>query len=158
MYRVKDGTLEFLLAHPGGPFWKDKDEWSIPKGQPDEGEDDLLKVAEREFEEETSIKPHGPYLPLGTIEQKNNKTVHLWAFEHDAEPEMLKSNLFEMEWPPRSGKKEQFPEMDKFGFFTKEGALKKMRPEQLPFLDRLEAEIKKNENRVLRPSVTTLVP
>jgi len=139
MYRRRNGYLEFLLAHPGGPFYSEKDEgvWSIPKGQPDEGEEDLFKVAEREFEEETSIKPHGPYLSLHTVEQKNNKTVHVWAFENDVDPETLKSNLFEMEWPPKSGKIESFPEMDRFGFFTREEANNKMRYEQLLFLDRL---------------------
>jgi len=143
MYQTNNGNLEFLLAHPGGPFWKNRDEWSIPKGEPNQDEEDLLKVAEREFEEETSLTPHGPYLPLGTIEQKNKKTVHVWAFENDVDPETLKSNLFEMEWPPKSGKMGQFPEMDRFDFFTKEKAEKKMRHEQLPFLDRLEVLLKK---------------
>ena len=140
MYRNNGGNLEFLLGHPGGPFYAKKDDgyWGIPKGETHDHENDLLKVAEREFEEETSIKPCGPYLELGTVEQKNNKTVHVWAFEGDADPEKLKSNLFDLEWPPKSGKIQQFPELDRFEFFRRSEAQKKIRPEHIPFLDRLE--------------------
>ena len=139
MFRRQHNLLEFLLVHPGGPFWKNKDTgaWSVPKGeiQPDE---DLLARARIEFEEEIGFKPQGDWIPLGSIKQKNGKTVHAWGFEGDLpEPFELKSNTFELEWPPRSGKFTEFPEVDRAEFFSLEVAREKINPAQIPLLDRL---------------------
>jgi predicted NUDIX family NTP pyrophosphohydrolase len=120
MYRFRSGILEVYLAHPGGPLFTRKDDgyWSIPKGEPPEGEA-LPDAAIREFEEETGLKPHGPFIQLGSIRQKGGKVVHAWAFEGDCDdPQPICSNLFDMEWPPRSGKMQSFPEMDRAQFFT----------------------------------------
>ena len=132
-------SIEFLLVHPGGPFWKNKDDraWSIPKGQVEPGEDFLCR-AQIEFEEETGLKPQGDWISLGSIKQKGGKTVHGWAFEGDLPENFeLKSNTFEIEWPPRSGKFSKFPEVDRAEFFSNEIARRKMNPAQIPFLDRL---------------------
>jgi predicted NUDIX family NTP pyrophosphohydrolase len=131
--------VEFLLAHPGGPFWKNKDEaaWSIPKGQIEPGED-LLARATVEFEEEIGLKPSGDCFSLGSIKQKGGKTVHAWACEGDLPQDFeLKSNTFEVEWPPRSGKFKEFPEVDRAEFFEDNIARRKINPAQIPFLDRL---------------------
>lgn len=126
--------------HPGGPFFQNKNKgvWNIPKGLPEKGED-LQKAAIREFEEETGIKAKGELLSLGTAKQKNGKIVHAWAMEGDL-PEgfTFQSNLFELEWPPHSGKKQQFPEMDKATFFPTEAAKEKIIPAQIPLIERLE--------------------
>lgn len=144
MYRFSDTSMEVLLLHPGGPFFRKKDEgvWSIPKGIPEEGEP-LLEAATREFQEETGINAQGELLPLGSIKQKGGKIVHAWAMEGDL-PEgfILKSNFFELEWPPRSGKKQQFPEMDKGEFLPIELAKKKINPAQVPLIERLEEAVK----------------
>ena len=139
MFRRKNNSLEFLLVRPGGPFWKNKDDgaWTIPKGEA-EPHEDLVSRAQIEFEEELGIKPSGNWIPLGSIKQKGGKTVHGWAFEGDLPPNFeLKSNTFEIEWPPRSGKVAQFPEIDRAEFFTDEIARRKINPAQVPFLDRL---------------------
>jgi len=139
MFRRKDGRLEVLLVHPGGPFWKNKDEgvWTIPKGEAMPGED-LLTRAQIEFEEELGLKPSGNWIPLGSITQKAGKTVHAWAFAGDLpESFKLKSNLFEIEWPPRSGKLKQFPEIDRAEFFANDVARQKINSAQVSFLDRL---------------------
>ena len=104
MYRTIDGAVQVLLAHPGGPYFVNKDEgaWSIPKGEPDSGES-LLITAQREFEEETGLKPTGPFIPLQSVKQKGGKIVHAWAFEGDCDPATLRSNMFTIEWPPKSG-------------------------------------------------------
>jgi len=139
--RPKIDIVEFLLVHPGGPFWKNKDDgaWSIPKGEAQLGED-LLARAQIEFEEEVGIKPEGNWLPLGSITQKGGKTVHAWAFEGDLPDNFeLKSNTFEVEWPPRSGKLKQFPEIDRAEFFPEEIARRKINPAQTAFFDRLRA-------------------
>jgi len=139
MFRRKGGSLEFLLAHPGGPFWKNKDAaaWTIPKGEAADDED-LMKRAQIEFEEELGFKPSGTWIPLGSIKQKNGKTVHGWAFEGDLPKDFeVKSNTFELEWPPRSGKFAQFPEIDRAEFLQEEIAKRKINPAQVPFLDRL---------------------
>jgi predicted NUDIX family NTP pyrophosphohydrolase len=139
MFRRRAGRLQFLLVHPGGPFWAQKDEgaWTIPKGEaaPD---DDLLVRAQTEFEEELGIRPSGEWLPLGSIQQRGGKTVHAWAFEGDL-PDVfeVRSNLFEMEWPPRSGKRATFPEVDRAEFFDDATARKKINAAQQVFLDRL---------------------
>lgn len=143
MFRRRNNSLEFLLVHPGGPFWKNKDEgaWSVPKGeiQPNE---DLLTRAQIEFEEEIGFKPQGDWIALGSIKQKNGKTVHAWGFEGDLpDPFELKSNTFQLEWPPRSGKFAEIPEVDRAEFFSEEVAKQKLNPAQIPFLDRLCAAL-----------------
>ena len=138
MFRRRKGQLEFFLAHPGGPFSRLKDEgaWTIPKGEQDLGES-LLDVARREFEEETGIEPHGPYIELGSIRQKGGKWVFAWAFEGDCTGEMC-SNTFQMEWPPKSGKISDFPEIDRAEFFSLEEARRKIKDTQFPLLQRLQ--------------------
>ena|ERR1700722_8192153 len=143
MFRRKNDGLELLLVHPGGPFFMKKDHgvWSIPKGEASSGED-LLTRAQIEFEEELGISPAGDWISLGSITQKGGKTVHGWAFEGDLSDGFeLKSNLFEMEWPPRSGKTKQFPEIDRAEFFTEEIARQKINPAQIALIDRLRAAI-----------------
>ena len=137
MYRRRRGRLEFFLAHPGGPFSSLKEDgcWTIPKGEPNAGEE-LLEVAEREFEEETGIKPHGPYIDLGSIQQKGGKWVSAWGFEGDAEG-LVRSNYFRVEWPPKSGKLRDFPEVDRAEFFPLEAARIKLKESQIPLLERL---------------------
>lgn len=139
MFRLKNMDLQVLLAHPGGPLFRNKDDghWTIPKGEPPENES-LLNAAIREFEEETGIKPHGPYLELGFILQKGGKTVHVWAFEGDYdESQPVRSNMFEMEWPPGSGKICSFPEIDRACFFALPEAKKKLKEAQWPLIERL---------------------
>jgi predicted NUDIX family NTP pyrophosphohydrolase len=138
MYRITKKKIEFFLVHPGGPFFKNKDAgvWSIPKGLPDSDEE-LLKTAEREFFEETGIRPSPPYHPLGNIKQKGGKIVHAWAFVGEwNEEEGIQCNTFELEWPPKSGKFQQFPEMDRAAWMSYEDAKLYIRPEQIPLLDR----------------------
>ena len=147
MFRRRNNELEVLLAHPGGPFFTRKDDgaWTIPKGEAAPGED-LLTRAQIEFEEEVGFRPKTvrDYIDLGSIIQKGGKTVHGWAFEGDL-PESFEpqSNLFEMEWPPHSGKRKQFPEIDRAEFFTEAIARQKMKPAQIPFLDRLRTALQK---------------
>jgi len=139
MFRRMGDILEVLLAHPGGPFFARKDEgvWTIPKGEVQPGED-LLTRAQIEFEEETGTKASGNFVPLGSIKQKGGKTVHAWAFEGDLPRDfVLKSNTFEVEWPTRSGKFQEFPEVDRAEFFPEEIARRKINPAQIPFLDSL---------------------
>jgi predicted NUDIX family NTP pyrophosphohydrolase len=144
MFRqIIDNQLEILLVHPGGPFFAKKDDgaWTIPKGEAAMGED-LLSRAQIEFEEELGIKPSGNWIALGSIKQKGGKTVHAWASEGDlAENFALKSNLFEMEWPPRSGKTAKFPEIDRAEFFPEEIARRKINPAQATFIDRLKTTL-----------------
>jgi predicted NUDIX family NTP pyrophosphohydrolase len=142
MYRTRSGQLEVLLVHLGGPFWKKKDAgaWFIPKGEINPGEDQLA-AAKREFEEETAVTPTGIFVDLGQVKHKSGKTVVAWAFEGDCEPASLRSNTFEMEWPPRSGKKQEFPEIDRAAFFTIEAAREKMHSTEFPFLTRLAAQL-----------------
>ena len=139
MFRRKNHALEVLLVHPGGPFWKNKDDgaWSVPKGEAEPGED-LVTRARIEFEEELGFKPGGESIPLGSIKQAGGKTVHAWAFEGDLpQPFELKCNTFEIEWPPRSGQMREFPEIDRAEFFSEDIARRKINPAQIPFLDRL---------------------
>jgi predicted NUDIX family NTP pyrophosphohydrolase len=146
MFRRRKNKLEVLLAHPGGPFHVHKDDgaWTIPKGEAAPGED-LLTRAKIEFEEEVGLRPessHG-WIELGSIVQKGGKTVHAWAFEGDLpEPFECRSNLFELEWPPRSGKRKMFPEVDQACFFSEEVARRKIKSTQVPLLDRLGDAIK----------------
>lgn len=139
LYRGEGDAREVLLVHPGGPFWmkKDKGAWSIPKGEYAEGED-LLLVAKREFEEELgSPPPVGPYRALGEIKQPSRKLVAVFAVEGDFDPATVKSNRFELEWPPNSGRIQSFPEVDRAYWFTLAEARVKIQPGQAPFLDRL---------------------
>jgi predicted NUDIX family NTP pyrophosphohydrolase len=148
MYRRKRSRLEVLLVHPGGPFWAKKDDgaWSIPKGEYAESES-ALTAAIREFEEETGLRPHGDVLPLGELIQPSRKIVMAWALEGDFDPAKLKSNLFELEWPPKSGRKTSFPEIDRAEWFSLAQARQKILPGQSEFLARLK-------DSVSRPSST----
>ena len=139
MYRLRDGSLEVLLAHPGGPYFVNKDEgaWSIPKGEPDTDEN-LLVTAQREFEEETGLKPAGPFIPLNPVKQKGGKIVHAWAFEGDCDPGTIRSNTFTIEWPPRSGQQQAFPEIDRAEWFDLTPARRKIKSGQVGLIDELE--------------------
>jgi predicted NUDIX family NTP pyrophosphohydrolase len=142
IYRRRAGQLEVLLVHPGGPFWTQKDEgaWSIPKGEPEEGED-ALTAAVRELQEEIGVKPQGDLVDLGWAKQKGGKTVRAWALEVDPHRTIRpESNTFEMEWPPHSGKIRAFPEIDRAEFFPLAEAAKKINQAQRTFLERLCAE------------------
>jgi predicted NUDIX family NTP pyrophosphohydrolase len=132
------GPVEVLLAHPGGPYWRSKDAgaWTLPKGEFEEGEDGL-SCAMREFREETGCAPMPPFAALGEVRQKSGKRVSIWSFEGDFDPVDLHSNLFEMEWPPRSGRLRQFPEVDRIEWYSLHAARAKLLPAQVPFLDRL---------------------
>jgi predicted NUDIX family NTP pyrophosphohydrolase len=144
MFRRRNDTLEVLLAHPGGPLFrnKDADVWTVPKGEVEEGED-LLSRARREFEEEVGIPANGDWIDLGWVKQKGGKTVYAWAFEGNlADDFQVCSNNFEMEWPPRSGKMQRFPEVDQACFFSLEEARRKLKAAQTPFLDRLAETLK----------------
>lgn len=139
MYRSHAGLLQVFLVHPGGPFFKNKDDgaWTIPKGEPNEGEE-LLAAAVREFGEETGIRTQGPYLPLGAVQQRGGKTVYAWAFAGDCDPAQLVSSQFTIEWPPRSGKQTAFPEVDRGGWFDLDEARQKINPAQVELLSALE--------------------
>lgn len=143
MYRLRKEGLEVLLVHPGGPFWRNKDQgaWSIPKGEMESEENPLL-AARREFEEETGFGPQGDFVPLGTVRLKSGKVIHAWAFEGDCDPTHLKSNTFSLEWPPRSGKFIDVPEVDQAAFWAIGEARVKINPAQIPFLDRLEEALR----------------
>ncbi|MEY2429144.1 MAG: hypothetical protein QOJ40_2029 [Verrucomicrobiota bacterium] len=138
MYRKQNSELEFLLVHPGGPFWKGKDAgaWTIPKGeiQPDE---DPLVAAKREFEEELGFAPQGAFIELTPIKQKGGKIVRAWAFEGDCDPARVRSNTFTLEWPPHSGRMCEFPEVDQAAFFDLNHAEQKINPAQMGLLAEL---------------------
>jgi predicted NUDIX family NTP pyrophosphohydrolase len=143
MCRRCEGTFEFLLAHPGGPFFKNKDDgvWTIPKGLADPGEP-LLDAAKREFREETGfVLPEAEFVPLGHVVQKGGKHVYAWAFEGSCEPSALVSNTFMLEWPPRSGKQVATPEIDRVAFFELEQAKRKILEAQVPLLERALAQL-----------------
>jgi len=141
-FRRKGKSLEVLLAHPGGPFWAKKDEsaWTIPKGLAEPGAD-LLATAQREFTEETNLAAVGDFMPLAPVKQKNGKVVHAWAFEADLDLTGFASNTFEMEWPPRSGRRQSFPEVDRIAYFTLPIAMVKIIAYQRPFLDELKRRL-----------------
>jgi predicted NUDIX family NTP pyrophosphohydrolase len=138
LYRRRKGKLEVFLAHPGGPFWAQKDEgaWSIPKGEYGSDEDPL-DAARREFNEETGFTATGPFKPLTPLKQKSGKLIHAFACEGEADPEKLKSNTFSLEWPPHSGKQQEFPEVDRAAWFPLAEAKKKIHPGQEGFLKEL---------------------
>jgi predicted NUDIX family NTP pyrophosphohydrolase len=142
MYRRRGGGLEVFLVHPGGPFWARKDDgaWSIPKGLVD-GAEDLAAAARREFAEETGFDETGALAPLGDFVQPSRKVVTAFAAEGDLDPEKLVSNVFEMEWPPRSGRRRSFPEVDRGAWFDPETAARKLVPGQRPILAALLAQL-----------------
>ena len=146
LWRRRDGRLEVLLAHQGGPFWAKKDlgHWTIPKGEVEAGEE-LVAVARREFEEETGAKaPDGPLIELGEITQKSGKLVLGWAAEGELDPATAVSNTYELEWPPRSGIVQAFPEIDRVEWFDLDEARRKLKAAQVPFLDRLQTALAGN--------------
>jgi predicted NUDIX family NTP pyrophosphohydrolase len=148
LYRINTGHIEVLLAHPGGPLFARKDDghWTIPKGQPDEGED-LLETAQREFFEEVGYRPIGPFIKLGSIQQKGGKIVHAWACVGDLPGDHEhKCNTFKMEWPIGSGAVRSFPEIDKVCFFPLLEARRKIKETQSPLLDRLEEMLRLSES------------
>jgi predicted NUDIX family NTP pyrophosphohydrolase len=145
LYRIESGVLEVFLVHPGGPFWarRDNGAWSIPKGEFDPGED-ALAAARREFREETGRAIDGEFIALDPLRQPGGKTVHAWAVKGSIDAASIHSNVFSMEWPPRSGIHREFPEVDAGGWFTVERAMEKLLPGQRPFLLQLQAELAKD--------------
>lgn len=142
MYRFREGELEFLLVHPGGPLWERKEVgmWSIPKGETHPGED-LLEAAKREFEEELGFRACGAFIPLASVRQKSGKIVHAWAFAGECDPTRIHSNMFSMEWPPHSGHTASFPEVDRAEFFNLEQARNRINPAQLALLQELQRRL-----------------
>jgi predicted NUDIX family NTP pyrophosphohydrolase len=138
LYRRRRGVLEVLLVHPGGPFWAGKDAgaWSIPKGEFSPGEDPLA-AAKREFGEETGFTAVGEFLPLSPVKQPSGKIIFAWAVAGDCDPGAIRSNTFTLEWPPRSGRRQEFPEVDRAGWFSLAGAREKIIPGQAGFLEEL---------------------
>lgn len=139
MYRIRNDQLEVLLVHLGGPFWAKKDEkaWFVPKGELAPGENEL-DAAKREFREETGLESSGELIPLGTVRHKGGKIVHAWAFQNDCDPSSIKSNIFTMEWPPRSGNRQAFPEIGRARFFSVRQARTKIHPPEFEFIERLK--------------------
>ena len=131
------------MAHPGGPYFVKKDDgaWTIPKGEPKRHED-LLVTAQREFEEETGVMPTGPFIPLKPIQQKGGKIVHAWAFKGDCDPKTITSNTFTMEWPPKSGKQQEFPEIDRADWFDLATAKTKIKAGQEALVEELATMVK----------------
>jgi predicted NUDIX family NTP pyrophosphohydrolase len=142
MFRVTNAVPEFFLVHPGGPFFKNKDEgvWTIPKGEYND-EEEALSAAKREFFEETGIDVAGPFIQLTPIRQKSGKWVSAWAVQGDIDPDKVRSNKFTIEWPPKSNKLREFPEIDRAGWFAREEALLKLNPAQTAFVDELTSII-----------------
>ena len=142
LYKFIDSTIYFLLVHPGGPFWKNKDleSWSIPKGEFTE-EEDPLEAAKREFKEETGFDVDGDFIELEWVKLKSGKTIFAWAVEFDIDVTLVKSNEFEIEWPPKSGSLKSFPEIDKAEWFQTAEALKKINPAQADFIVQIISKI-----------------
>jgi len=142
LYRKIDGLLQVFLVHPGGPFFKNKDDgsWSIPKGE-FWNDEEALTAAKREFEEETGQLVAGDFIELGTIRQKSGKIVHAWAVEGDIDHETIISNTCEIEWPPRSGRQITIPEIDRAAWFEPNIAKQKINPAQTAFIDKLLSQI-----------------
>lgn len=156
MYRKRGGNLEVLIVHPGGPFWakKDKGAWSIPKGEYEDGEEQLA-AAQREFREELGCDPPtGTYQDLGSVKNKSGKIIYAQAIEGDVDIRAIKSNTFALEWPPKSGKIQEFPEVDKAGWFSLEKAMEKLNPAQAAFIERLAAS---HEYKLNQPEQTALL-
>lgn len=142
LYRIQNSSIEVFLVHPGGPYWSKKDDgaWSIPKGEFDENEEPLA-AAKREFQEETGIQLSGEFIQLNPVKQKGGKMVYAWAVKGDIDPAKVKSNSFEIEWPPRSGKMKSFPEIDKAAWFPLSEAQKKIIEAQSALIKELESKI-----------------
>lgn len=140
MYRRRPHGVEVFIVHPGGPFFRYRDDgvWTIPKGIIEEGEAPE-DAAQREFHEETGFTPAGPFTPLTPVRQKGGKLVMAWAFEGEGDPAAITCNTFAMEWPPRSGRIQRYPEVDRAGFFTPAQARIKLNPAQAAFVDELVA-------------------
>ena len=138
LYRIRDQAVHVFLVHPGGPYWVRKDDgaWSIPKGEAAEGAD-LLTTACTEFHEETGSRLNGEPIPLQPLKQPGGKVVHAWAVRGDIDASSIRSNLFAIEWPPRSGRTQEFPEVDRAGWFDLAAARRKLLPGQRGFLDQL---------------------
>jgi predicted NUDIX family NTP pyrophosphohydrolase len=146
LYRYHLGELQVLLVHPGGPFWAHKDEgaWSIPKGEyPPEA--DPLTAAYREFQEETGCVPTGDPFRLGTLKQPSGKVIQAWALEGDCDAAAMRSNTFTLEWPPHSGRRQEFPEVDRAAWFTLAAARQKLHRGQVGFLEELRKKLKEKE-------------
>ena len=139
VWKAADDELRVLLAHPGGPLFRNKDRgaWTIPKGEVEPGED-LLDAARREFSEETGFPVEGPFVELGVVRLKSGKCVHAWAAAGDCDPAQMEGDLFEMKWPPRSGRRQRFPEIDRVEFFTVDEARQRINPAQIPLIDELQ--------------------
>lgn len=138
LFRIKEDGPEFFLVHPGGPFWKNKDEgaWSVPKGEFDDSEDPLT-AAQREFQEETGVVVSGKFTALVPVRQRSGKMIYCWGVNFHIDPSKIRSNLFQLEWPPKSGKYIDVPEVDRAGWFNYETAKKKLIPGQVALLDEL---------------------
>ena len=143
LYRIIKKSIQVFLVHPGGPYWAKKDDgaWSIPKGEFEDDEEPLV-AAKREFAEETGINVSGDFIELNPVKQKSGKLVYAWAVERNVDPSIIKSNNFEIEWPPRSGKMKSFPEIDKAEWFNVAGAMQKINSGQLPLIKELQKKIK----------------
>lgn len=155
VYRSRNNGLEVLIVHPGGPFWAKKDQgaWSIPKGE-FEGEDGL-EAAKREFQEELgAAPPPGNYQELGTVQNKSGKIIHAWVVEGDLDIRAIKSNVFTLEWPPKSGKEQEFPEVDKAAWVSLEVASQKLNAAQVEFIERLADKL---NIKIHAPEQTTLL-
>jgi predicted NUDIX family NTP pyrophosphohydrolase len=147
LFRRREERLEVLLAHPGGPYFaaRDHGHWTIPKGEPDPDEP-LIDAARREFVEETGLPaPDGSLIELGSITQKGGKVVHAWALEGDLDPDTAHSNVVELEWPPRSGRRQSFPEIDRVAWFSPEEAIQRIKEAQIPLIRRLEEVLSRTE-------------
>ena len=146
LYRFREAKLEVFLVHPGGPFWAKKDTgaWSIPKGEFEENEDPLT-AAKREFHEETGFSVSGNFIELSPLKQSGGKLVFAWAIKGDYDAAAIKSNMFSMEWPPRSGKLTQFPEADRAGWFPLEIARNKILKGQANFLNELQRRVREDQ-------------
>jgi predicted NUDIX family NTP pyrophosphohydrolase len=140
LFRRPASGVEVFLAHPGGPFFAKKDAgvWTIPKGELESGEE-MLPAAQREFEEETGVRPNGPFIALGSIQQKSGKIVHAWAWEGDVDLAQITSNRIRIEWPKGSGRWIECPEVDRCAWFDLAAAREKINPAQVKLIDRLEA-------------------
>lgn len=154
MYRLRHSTIEVFLVHPGGPYWAKKDlgAWSIPKGE-FEGVENRLDAAKREFQEETGFLPEGNFAALTPIRQPGGKVVHAWAVKGDYDAKTIVSNTFSMEWPPLSGKRQEFPEVDRAEWFTMDAAKEKILQGQVALLEELYQIVDENlasENKQAR--------
>lgn len=146
MYRLSDDGLEVFLVHPGGPFWAKKDDgaWSVPKGLFEDNENPL-EAAKREFREETGFDISGDFMALTPLKQPSGKVVHAWTVEGNIDAASIKSNMFSMEWPPRSGNQQEFPEVDRGGWFKIPQAREKLLKGQVGFLDELQKKLGRSE-------------